>query len=297
MRLLDFITSLLARFSKDTVLEDLRITKGELETGVMPAYEAAEKLFGTTKLKSPEVVQVTADFYRNYKAPTSKKNPHLIAEILLYIRNVVSNLKYIETQIETLLEQDVLKDGLTAKKALLVRAAEYLSFYTRYSTDLLNYILVMESQAASTDAGHGLSPAQINFIQKNIANFARIATILNLPDDKFQKQLEETPDVVLNAQTAGVLVGAYSEAKLDPQALVMLQGFQGSPIYHVRLLVAEWQADRYKAFKDKKRMLELRLLNLKMINEKTPDPKIQQEIEYIQNRVESIEFKMAKMES
>jgi hypothetical protein len=55
------------------------------------------------------------------------------------------------------------------------------------------------------------------------------------------------------------------------------------------MVVAEWQSNRYKANKDKKKTLELRLLHLKLQNEGKDDPKIEKEINYIQGRVDKIE--------
>jgi hypothetical protein len=47
---------------------------------------------------------------------------------------------------------------------------------------------------------------------------------------------------------------------------------------------------------NKKRLLELRLLNLKSLQDDSPDPSIEKEIVYLQNRIEGIEYKMHQME-
>lgn len=294
MRILDFIRSMLPRLRKDQILEDLRITEGELKNSVTPAYDDAEKFFKTAKLKSKDSAEMSTTFYRNYKASRVNKQ-NMVLEIGSRIKNVVANLKFVSEQNEDLLERDVFKDGLTAKKAILVRSAEQLSFVSRYAIDLLNLVYLNETKEMG-GAVHDLVPIQKSKLTGNVGNFAAILSIFGEEPEKFQKQFDTMPDVVINEKTFSSLAAVYTDDNLDPLHIPLVSGFESNPIYHLRLLVAEWQADRYKVYKDKKRMLELRLLNLKMLDEKNPDPKVEQEIEYIQNRIEGLEFKMKKME-
>ena len=294
MRILDFIRSILPRLHKDQILEDLRITSGELDKCVRPAYEDAAKYFKSGKLKSSESAEVSTAFYRNYKGSHVNKQ-NMILEIESKLGNVIKNLAFVTEQNEDLLERDVLRDGLTAKKAILVRSAEQLSFIARYSIDLLNHVYMCETKTLD-GAVTNLVPIQLAALIANVPNFAAIFSVFAKEPEKFKADFDTMPDVVLNEKTYASLSSVYDADKLDPLQTLLIAGFEGNPIYHLRLVVAEWQAERYKLNKDKKRMLELRLLNLKMIAEKNPDPKIEQEIEYIQNRIESLEFKMKKME-
>lgn len=293
MRLSDFISSILPRLRKDEVLEDLRITAGELANVVTPAYVDANKYFKSSKFESPEAQEAIKTFYRNYKADRTNKN--IVVEIHDRLPNLLKNLQFVSEQNDDLLERDILKDGLTAKKAILLRAAEQLSFISRYSIDLLNYLLVVETLKKG---GHAERAAPI--IEKklidNVVNFGRLLAVYGKDPEDFVEVFDTLPEVVVNEKTYAALAAAYSADKLDPMETLLMSGFEANPIYHIRLIVAEWQADRYKVYKDKKRMLELRLLQLKMMDDKNPDPKIEREIEYVQNRIEGIEFKMAKME-
>jgi hypothetical protein len=69
-----------------------------------------------------------------------------------------------------------------------------------------------------------------------------------------------------------------------------------NPIYHLRSILAEWQAKRYKYNKERKALLELRLLQLNMKNSNTSDPKVQKEIEYIQSRVDDLGMYISSVE-
>ena len=75
-------------------------------------------------------------------------------------------------------------------------------------------------------------------------------------------------------------------------------GFIGSPIYTVGLVFAQWEADRHKELKDKKKLLELRLLHLRLLQEQGKgDANQEKEITYLQRRVTDIDYKVSKIES
>ena len=294
MRLFNFINSLLPRIRKDEVLEDLRITLGELNNNVIPAYADAVQFLKEFKAKSEDNKGLASIFYRNYALKASRQQD-LITEIDSKLKNVRENLEMVRDMNESLLEEDLFKEGLSAKKAILVRSAEQLSFITRYSVDLLNYFYVNETKESS-EATTKLLPVQIQRIEANIVNFAHVLSVFGEEPKAFEKFFEAMPDVVVNDKTHAAIAAVYSDDKIDPIGSKIALGFEGNPIYHLRIVIAEWQANRYKVAKDKKQMLELRLLNLKMLQESSQDPRLEKEIEYIQNRIESLEYKMAKME-
>lgn len=76
------------------------------------------------------------------------------------------------------------------------------------------------------------------------------------------------------------------------------QGFVGSPIYSIRLIFAQWEADRYRGLKDRKKMMELRLLHLTLLKENgNTDVDVEKEIIYLQKRVSDIDFNLDKIEA
>lgn len=295
MRLFNFINSLLPRIQKDEVVEDIRVTLGELNNNVMPGYEDAVRFLKDYKIKSKENEGLSTAFFRNYELGKGSRQNSFITEIESKLKNVRENLEAVRDMNETLLEEDILKDGLSVKKAILMRSAEQLSFLTRYAIDLLNYFYVNESKESGSESSK-LLPIQVQRVEGNIANFTHILNVFGNEPKAFNEFFESMPDIIINDKTHAAISAVYANDKIDPIGSKIALGFEGNPIYHLRIAIAEWQANRYKVAKDKKRMLELRLLNLKMLQESSQDPKLEQEIAYIQSRIESLEFKMSKME-
>lgn len=298
MKIISFIKALLPRLSKEQILEDLRVTNAELEQIVNPNYFQAQTFFKSSKFASKTNKDLSDGFYRNFDLQGSSKQGSFIGEIARRTPFLQENLTYITEMIENLMERDVLNEGLSAKKAILIRAAEHMSFITRYSVDLLNYVYINETIATGADLEQNdLSAGQITHITKNLAMFSMLLSDYGIPNKDFSKLIGKIPEVNVNSKTANTLLGAYKERDIDPFSSGYVAGFTGNPIYHIRLVVAEWQSNRYKANKDKKKILELRLLHLKLSQDKKHDPKIENEINYIQNRVDKIEHYLRDVES
>ena len=298
MKLFEYVKGLMPHIEKSRVTEDLRITSAELDQVAIPSYRVAAEHFKSSKMRSKANQSITTDFYRAFKGQGSKRS-NLADEIYARLPDVLENVAYITDQVETILERDVIREGLTAKKVSLIRAAEGMSYISRYSVDLLNYLYINESAelGTETDDALALSPAQIRHVEHNITRFAQLFTDLGVPNTVLAKIILAVPDVIINDRTSSGLQGLYREVELDPLSAGYMTGFVGNPIYHVRLIVAEWQASRYKANKDKKKMLELRLLHLKMAQDRRSDPKLDQEIEYLQGRIDRIARYMTEVET
>lgn len=299
MKILDFIKALLPRLDKSNIIEDLRITEAELENIVIPNYKQATDHFKTNKFKSEANKEITNLFYRNFDLQGSSKLSSIIAEIdrrLPYIKN---QLEYTLKRLSESLEEISVTEALTAKNAISIRAADNISFISRFSIDFLNYIYINEAIAAnvSVEESIKLAPAVIKHIETNMSKFFTLVSAYSIPETKTLALMNKVPDVVLSSKNASNITGIFKESELDPYSSQLVAGFTGSPIYHIRLAIAEWQTSRYKANKDKKKMLELRLLHLKLLQEKKDDAKLEQEIIYLQSRIDKISRYLNEVET
>lgn len=298
MKILSYVKSLLPRMGKDQVLEDLRNTSTELDDVVAPSYRNASEFFRSNKFQSDPAKDLEAAFQRKFDRNGQSKQPNFISEINFRVPFLRENVAFIEEQIEALFEREIYAEGLSARKAILLRAAEHLSFISRMSADILNYVYTSEAQAVGSDAfdGSELSPAEKRHVEINIGNFSQLLSDYGMPNKKFVDMIGTIPDIFVNSRSAASVAGAFDESDVDPFQANTLSNFVGNPIYHLRVIVTEWQASRYRANKDKKRMLELRLLHLEMLEAKKSDPKVEQEIEYTRNRVNKLDRALREVE-
>ena len=296
MEIMKFISRLNPRIERNQVLEDIEVTTNEFKTGVIPSYQSAQLFLKAAGFRSKEVKDLQTVFYRNFDVKGSRKQENMVAEVNAVIPQVQENLNYINDQIEEIFARDIIKSGLTLRKAALLRAVAHIGFVARFAIDLLNLVYVYEAQESHvdiSDAFKGNDKLNEN-VHKNLFIFAKLLSIYGQSSEKFREKFFDLPDAVINDETIKHISSVYEGVDPIPQAVI--SGFEGNPIYHLRMVIAEWQAERYKSFKDKKKMLELRLLHLKLLQQEKSDPSVEREIEYIQNRVEGIEYKLKKME-
>jgi len=69
--------------------------------------------------------------------------------------------------------------------------------------------------------------------------------------------------------------------------------FVGNPIYHFRKFLVDLELKKLESLKDRKRLLELKLAELKQQQAGKPnDPKLQKQIEYYEKKLEQVEHKI-----
>lgn len=298
MKIETFFKSLLPSFSKDTVLEDCRITKGEIKETVKPAYDEAVKLMKNWKFKSADIEVLGKEFSSLVK----KTHGNMVVTIEMKIPMILANLDEVEDLIKSNFNEEVAAGGVTYLKAQLLQFVEAASFFAKYSRALLNFIYVHESAPyiKETDEQYdavqnSLIPAEVVYIQHYFSSFCVALNALSGAEGDIKKALGEVPDIVItddNVQTLPVSVG---QAKLDPLKFGFIPVFL-NPIYHVRMAIAEWQVEQYKLAQRELQMLQMRKLNLEKLQQGQPNPVLQQKLGETERAIHGLKAKLSKME-
>ncbi len=295
MKILNFVKSLLPSLEKRDVLEDIRITISDLENNHLPSYNSASDFFSSNQPKSKDIINLSKEFYKHLTPNGISKQKSMVGDIYIRLTKYLDILKYLQDEIAEKMEADILDDSLTAKRANLLKASSISFFITRYAGELLNYIYSAEEDNLSKDDAT-LPPKTIEYINKNLRHFTYLLSDYGISLDEYKKLTSKIPDVTVNSDTADSVASVYNESDLDP-ITSGIRNFTYNPIYHIRLSIAQWQVSRYKEAKDKKKVLELRLLHLKMLQDGHEDAKLQTEIDYNQSRVDKLNKKISEIEA
>ncbi len=282
------------RFTKDRLTEDARITLSELETIAIPAYGSALTILKPRSFSSSIVKDMEKTYKRNVKSAGSS---NLLEAINDGLEVMLKNHKIIQDYVEKVFEDEVISAGVSVLKVNLIRLLELHSFCTRFSLKLLNYIYVLETaevQANDKYVKESLSAGEIKWLDENFLTFCFAMGACTKSPKSVTDTLNAIPDLILS-EGAEAAIASVGEAKADPFNVATL-GFSSSPIFHVRMVVANFQANRYKEKKELKTILELRLLNLKRNMEKNPDAALEREIEYVQSRVDRLDHYIREVE-
>lgn len=284
-----YVTSLLPIFKKDRVKEDSRVLRGILDNFSIPAYKDAVAVFEKVKFKSKDVKEKEKDFDYIAKKTT---NGNLLDKVLYGLEGMHRSLDELDKYIDKNMEDEIATAGSSAGSVTVIRALEVGSFVANYSLLLLNWIYWSETTEAGEDSKHGApSSGELKYIETKYPDFCRAIALFIKNQDDWAKLISNIPEVVIGTDVADGALSSLNAGVLDPANLGIFEKIE-NPIYHVRLVVAEYQNKVYARNKELKTLLELRALRLQQQLENTPSPQVEKELEYTQSRIESLNAKI-----
>lgn len=301
LNIVGFIKKLLPSFSKSDLETDMEISLEAIST-VNDIYISLEEVYKVAPPSSREVTDLIKEFYKEIGGIKHKvklsPNKNFAGDILTLFKNVKTNGEYLFKEITDAINDVVISQALTAYKANLLRSVGHYYFITKFALDLSNFIYVCEAENGSMDLNkeYKLNKKQKEFITKNMWIFARMLALYGDNHDVFKLRLEDITEIMLPKEEVDNVIEVYNSDKLDLFDNLPV-GFIGSPIYSIRLIFAQWEATRYRALKDKRRLLELRYLHMKLMKEQgQSDINMEKEIEHLQSRITTMDKEIYDIE-
>ena len=295
MKFKDFVSKLVSIFNKDTVIEDIRITRGELEK-LQQSYSFAADLARTWKFKDKTIQGMVAEFKKNISGPD---NGNPIVHIAHHLKIVQQNLNTAEQLVQANLAGQVSSVGLTYKQAAVLQYVNGIYLVSKYARKWLNMIFTYES-AQYEDSGtvieESITKAEREWLEKTFSDFL-VAYAAAIGDSAtVLKKLNEVPEITVSESNENTLNTTVGINKLDPLKSGLI-ATKMNPIYFVRMVIAEWQVARYNEAKEELRLIELRLQLMKELQAKRPNAKLEKAIAQTESRVQDMQARVAELEA
>lgn len=299
LNIFGFVKKMLPSVSKSDAEVDMEISIQACAT-VMDVYTQLDAIYKNGKLNSKKANKLLGIFLQELQQakPQTKYNTRgLCAVTLSLFKNVQVNGSRILSELEDIKSEVIVSQALSASKATILRAVSHYYFMTKYALDFANYLSIQEALHGGLELPRDaqLNKKQTDFIESNAWIYARLLAVYGSDPDKFLSRLSEieayqiTKDSVDDATTV-------TSNKIDLFDNLP-QNFIGSPLYTVGLIFVQWEADRHKELKDKKRLLELRCLHLRLLQEQgRGDASTEKEIEHLQRRCSDLDYKIFRIE-
>jgi hypothetical protein len=302
MQILKFVTGLLPNIEKRTILEDINNNYGELKTATLPAYKSAADSIGKYSFKNKDVEQYNKNFLRDQSTGFKGNMINVIYETILVVEK---NESVANKLTDAIFSDDIITSSMTYRKANMLQYIEALSFFQRYSRKLLLWIYTLETATIndgdsmvksrpSDGVSLKLTDGDTKWLKDNAKSFASIVNIMAIKSSIFQKNVEDIPDMLIDINNTDVVANTVGE-KVDPFRMNFIPA-ELNLIYHVRMRIAEFQHERYTAALAERKALEIRLLHLENSMKGKQDPKLEQQIQYSEARLEKLNYKIKKME-
>jgi len=290
--LISFIKSLNPRIQKPVVLKDIDAVIKELRDVAIPMTNDLSVSYKAAPFKS----KWFDVFENNVRAEIkfARKSDNFWTDLNSALQIMLVNAQHLRKYTEDYLQEDTLRDGITAKATNIVRMVSAMSFASGFVIDAADYTLVQE--AVTLGQPDDTPPAQAEYLNRNIEKFAQVMADCCIEPKKFEKLFADIPDVYVSEKNSSTVAAMFSNKQLDPFPNMSTTNWVGSPIYSARLVWETWMADRYHASKDRKAMLELRLIHLQNLQANSPNPRLEHEIEGLQARIRKYDKKIREIE-
>lgn len=301
LNLVSFVQSLVPTLSRSDLESDLETSLDVIKT-ILATYGDLNGSYPKGKFNSKEANAIATSFYKEYDAAKNKgkvkPSNSLAGDTIAIFSNAITNGERVKKEVAAISNEVIVSQAMTVVKVNIVRAVGHFYFMTKYALDLINYIYVLEAEHGGIELSKDSKPnaKQIEIIKKNMWLYARLVAVYGTDPKHFTEELDSLSTITVPKEQVEEVVSQYQGQKLDLLDNLP-QGFIGSPIYTVRLVFAQWEADRYKKLRDQKKLLELRYLHLRMIQEQGGgDANTEKEMAYLQSRITDIDYKTSKIE-
>lgn len=289
----EFIRGLKPLFKRNGVADALESIRDEISNTAIPYYETSAPLLQ----KGESALWKLADKDLHQRL-TRVRSGSWVENVHLALRNAVDLIPEIVKRVNKNLEIDVAADGLSFKEAVLVRLVESLSFYVGYARTLLRATIICESMPGGDKAlGEFFTKNDIAYLTANMYGFAIATEVLCGQKQQILAGLDKIPDVIVSDED-GVGNGLYNAGNTDPMRLGMWNPqMTNSWIYRFRIYRSEKEEAALQVAKEEAQALEYWILSLKQQQQNAGnDPKIQQQIEYHEDRLKTLRYNIKRKE-
>jgi len=285
--LIDYFDKLNHTIKKEDVVTVTDETLDSLNNTVLPTLEAVIK----------DATKETLD-----NNPALKRLTMLLGvkgtgkDTLVKLKKILEEINKSSKKIESLVDNelnDVVTDKTaTVKDAAIIKLINDINIITMYTNDFL-YVILLKGDTENTD----LTKATLNTIQDNIPTYANILKQFSRDFSKQLDNISKLSDDLINVEPKKI---PFLEKLLSKKGstidTVNTDSFNGNPIYHIRIWLTDKDIAKYELLKDKKKLIELKLLELKLKQKQEDNPKLAKRIEYYENKIAKIEYQIARYE-
>lgn len=288
-RIIDFLRQLVPSFTKDEVKEKLRLVQQALQKTIA-VYVSASDVF-KDGYKSKAGKDFDNDFKRIVKTRFRGNSVEVIQQVL---QNIASIGDLLSGLVEKSYNKDIVVEGITYKRAEILRTLGFMDFTTTYARQLLHYLLASQAnvQAKTLPAGQERPKPEIAFLNNNQAAFFQLLVTFALPPNEFSKKIDEIPDIGIGENDDTTIVPTVGIMKLDPLKNNFIPGV--TPMFmNIGIWWAQRQVARYQRMVEDVRAIEYRIEQLRLQAEGKEDAMLERAIEkyekYVDDLAEDIE--------
>lgn len=292
-RIIDFLRQLTPSFTKDELKEKLRLVGQAIQQTLASLVTAAEVL-GKPSFKSRVGKAFDADFKRSVKTRFRGTAAEVMTQIIQSLDSLASLLTGV---VDKTYNAEVTVDGITYKRAEVLRILGYMDFTVTYARQLLHYLLVCEAnvQAKTLTEGRERPKPEIEWLEKNQGAFFQLLNTFSQEPRDVIKAIEGIPDISVGDNDEITLHPTVGIGRLDPLKSNFVPGV--TPMFmSIGIWWAQRQVARYERLKEDLRAIEYRVEQLRLQAQGKEDAQLEKTIVKYEQYIDDLAEDIAKME-
>lgn len=294
MNLTPFLASLMPTFTKDTLESEFSELQKLITTVNLPVLENAVKHLGKMEFQSKLVDNMEFALVNDAKM---KKEKNFLHMFLTITKAQNAQLPILDKMVDGYFDEDITHYNLTLQRVNVLRYIPVMMFVATYIRTFVNYAISLEVNEQHSDGEETfvLIPHERDWLSKHKQTFISAVYAITKPGSRLEKLINDLPDVAIDPNTVKIVEQAQGQ-KADPLQLNLIPTII-NPFFWVGKAIVNYQVSRYHGAKEELRVLEMKVYNLKQINEGRNDAKLQKEIKYTEEkRVIPLKRKIMEME-
>ena len=286
--LINYVKNTFHTIKKEDVVKNLDDIATAIKEEVLPTLDVVIKnsdLEVINKSKYAKSLMVTSGI-------KAKDGRELFVKIKGIITNINKSLNNLETLVLDELPDIVSDKTITVKDAAILKTISDIGNITLFTSDVA-YLILIDGNVNDTE----FPKKKINDIIDGIPTYGNMLKVYGSNFNNKLENIKKLPDtkLVLDNKKANMLEKIVSKnAKLIdvPNA----SSFNYNPIYHVRMWLVDVEMLKYERLKDKKKLIELKIMELKLKAKNESNDKLTKQIEYYEEKLAKIDYKISKIE-
>jgi len=213
----------------------------------------------------------------------------VIKTLLSFFKDVSSEESNFTKLIETQVSSKLFYKLATAQELAIMKTVSDISSITLFSLDLLYYTIL--------DDDTDYPKYKVEYLKEGTNNFRSLISPYLHDFSKVVDDLYKVAKTDIKENASVSLMDKLLAKNGRLINLPILNGFINNPIYHIRVWMVDREIAKYEALKEKKKLLELKLLDLKMRAAGKHDDRLQKQIKYYEDKISGIEYDIKETES
>lgn len=204
-------------------------------------------------------------------------------------KDILSSQSEIQQLINKHLSAVLTDRSLSVKDSAIIKLVNDLMSMSLYTIDLLVCVLAENKDTS-------LPKIKFKQLKDDMPAYAELFAFYSKHLDKTIKDIAKLDDTSIEPEQNKTMTENMLKNKRNMLLLPSVHSFLNNPFYHIRMWLVDGDMDKVAKLKDERRLIELRVMELKLEQKNTGDRELEGRIAWYEDKLAKLEYDIQKLE-